>query len=726
MILKTTSTFLAHSSLSGRSSCFLDVAVIRHRLLATQVFVFALLLGTPIALAQGWHQDIVKTGDLAPDGDGLFSTFDSLPQLDNSGAIGLRANLSGATGGASGIFYGGNGSVTQIARMGQVVGSGSISTINIPGLNDSGTAMFLATVSGKDTMLRGSGGALTQIVQKGDAAPDLDGTIDRIFGSTVNTAGQYGGVVWLTGTSGGSSNDRGVILGSGGALTQVAREGQAAPDAIGNFTNFSNAVTLETGEVGFSASLTGSGTGLFRGNGGGLTQIARNGQATSDGTIFNLSNEVYNSSGQAAFESYLTGTSGGALNDRGLFRAHSGAITRIVQEGQAAPDSNGTIGAFQQVRLNDSGQVSFVATLNGTSGGSLDNGAIYRGSGGALTQLVHKGVASPDNIGTFFTFPKVSLNNSGQVAFESGLYGAGVTPANSYGIYTGDGVDLIQVVRMGESLAGSTITSVLIDPKALNDAGQIAYRANLANGSQHVRVWTPDLHWRGSSSGTWESSGAWTLGLNPSLVHDVYLNPAASLTVTGPSSNQTIHSLTVGDGVGAAILSLQSGVTLTATNGVTIGANGTLGGEGTIIGDIVNNGTFLPTDLNITGNLSLNPSTNSFFNLGGTGVGEFDQLVVSGDLQLDGNLMAGLTGAFSLAPASSFEIIKVGGTLSGTFQNLAGGDFVANLGGIDLFIKYSNSNSVVLFTAVPEPTGISLLMGFLSVFVWARRRRSPA
>ncbi len=223
MILKTTSTFLAHSSLSGRSSCFLDVAVIRHRLLATQVFVFALLLGTPIALAQGWHQDIVKTGDLAPDGDGLFSTFDSLPQLDNSGAIGLRANLSGATGGASGIFYGGNGSVTQIARMGQVVGSGSISTINIPGLNDSGTAMFLATVSGKDTMLRGSGGALTQIVQKGDAAPDLDGTIDRIFGSTVNTAGQYGGVVWLTGTSGGSSNDRGVILGSGGALTHETR-----------------------------------------------------------------------------------------------------------------------------------------------------------------------------------------------------------------------------------------------------------------------------------------------------------------------------------------------------------------------------------------------------------------------------------------------------------------------------------------------------------------------
>src|SRR5690606_22012054 len=124
--------------------------------------------------------------------------------------------------------------------------------------------------------------------------------------------------------------------------------------------------------------------------------------------------------------------------------------------------------------------------------------------------------------------------------------------------------DFFQVIREGDSLGAGVVLSVSTAAKDwLNEFGQIAYRASLDNGEQIVGHWTPDLHWRATFSSTWETNSRWTLGLNPAFVHDVFIDPNASLTVTGPAADTTVRSLQIGGGNGLATLNLRNGATMT-------------------------------------------------------------------------------------------------------------------------------------------------------------------
>jgi hypothetical protein len=53
-----------------------------------------------------------------------------------------------------------------------------------------------------------------------------------------------------------------------------------------------------------------------------------------------------------------------------------GEIVVVAAGGDSAPDGNGKLFDFEVPSMNDSGQVTFVATLNGTTAGSNDNTAI--------------------------------------------------------------------------------------------------------------------------------------------------------------------------------------------------------------------------------------------------------------------------------------------------------------------------------------------------------------
>jgi hypothetical protein len=86
-------------------------------------------------------------------------------------------------------------------------------------------------------------------------------------------------------------------------------------------------------------------------------------------------------------------------------------------------------------------------------------------------------------------------------------------------------------------------------------------------------------------------------------------------------------------------------------------------------------------------------------NLGGTS--QFDSLLVTDDLVLDGSLNLSLGFGSALNLGDLFEIIDVGGTRSGTFDGLADGGLVGTFGGVELFIDYhgGDGNDVVLFAA---------------------------
>ena len=104
------------------------------------------------------------------------------------------------------------------------------------------------------------------------------------------------------------------------------------------------------------------------------------------------------------------------------------------------------------------------------------------------------------------------------------------------------------------------------------------------------------------------------------------------------------------------------------------------------------------------GNVHFGVLSNLQIEIAGTVPGaEFDVLNVLGDVTLGGSLDVSLLNPFSLSPGQSFEIIDVGGSLSGSFLGLAEGGLVGNFGGTNLLITYAggDGNDVALLSALP-------------------------
>jgi hypothetical protein len=372
-----------------------------------------------------------------------------------------------------------------------------------------------------------------------------------------------------------------------------------------NFGIFGNPVLNNSGQVAFRSALTGTGvTGsndeaIYRDT----TLIAREGNAApgaGSGVNFGFfAVPVLNNTGQVAFWSLLTGTEVTGSNDQAIYRDS----TLIAREGNAAPGvgSGVNFGFLNNPVLNNTGQVAFQGFLTGTGvvTGSNDR-AIWRDS----TLIARRGDPAPGTGSgvNFGGFDDPILNNSGQVAFFSGLTGNGVTGANDFAIWLGDGVEQVKVAREGDSLAGSTISFFNLSRDSLNDYGQVAYQASLVNGNQGVFLFTPELHWRRNFSDYWDNRFNWTLGLGPAHVHDVFIDPAISATVFGPTGAATVKSLTVGGGAGIGTLQLNGGA-LTATNGVNVLATGVLTGDGVITSGVNNQGTVRANNVTIGGGL---------------------------------------------------------------------------------------------------------------------------
>lgn len=127
-------------------------------------------------------------------------------------------------------------------------------------------------------------------------------------------------------------------------------------------------------------------------------------------------------------------------------------------------DTSGEFNSFGFFSINDSGAVAFQATVDGAGGG----GGIYSGSGGAITTIADGNDFRPNVFGQF-----PSINNSGTVAFTAQPYDGGV------GIYTGDGGAISTAAFTGGPL-------LLLWEPSLNDSGVVAFRGMLDNGVHGV------------------------------------------------------------------------------------------------------------------------------------------------------------------------------------------------------------------------------------------------
>ena len=97
---------------------------------------------------------------------------------------------------------------------------------------------------------------------------------------------------------------------------------------------------------------------------------------------------------------------------------------------------------------------------------------------------------------------------------------------------------------------------------------------------------------------------------------------------------------------------------------------------------------------------------------------------MTGNVELAGILHVRLIDGFELAEGMSFNLPRVGGTLTGQYDRHGKGDLVGNFSGQDAFITYvgGDGNDLTLFT-VPEPRMALTWSMLIGLVVMVRRRR---
>ena len=634
-----------------------------------------------------------------PDLGGSFfnSFFDVV--LNGSGTVAFVGKAA-SSGGSSGVYKSSATGPVSVAISGDAAGviGGTFTGFFSPLISESGLVGFLGsnnqdispTLEGLKKMgiYSGTGGTprtLTTIAATGQVLPNLSSAINQFpgvapgslaltdggsfsFVATVATLDDAGD---LTTDQTGAFTVRG-----GGATTTIATTTTTAPVG-GLFTSFTGSVLQNN--VGMTAfnGTSSTGTAIYTKIGSSLAvTVAATDQAAPGigGNFSDFAGLALNDQGKVAF----TGTSDNL--GRAIYTGSGGTLSVLASTLQAAPGLTENFTSFFDTVLSNTGVVAFRGAVFSQQG-------IYIAPGGVAQAVATTGQTAPNIGGTFSAFSKVALNDLGVVGF------IGTSTNGARGIYLGDGQEIITAAYVGQPVGGSTIKSVTFVGGAdrggssqMNNNGQIAYAATLVNGNTSVLLFTPKLHFRNAAGGTWATRSNWTVGILPASVHDVALDPAGVLTVTGPLLPTTVKSLAVGTGLGLADLDLKSSGIITAPAGVTIGNNGKVQGNGRLVGNLTSTGTIAPGllaaagSITITGNVTLQPTSLLALDLGGlTRKTAYDCLTVSGAFTLGGNLAVSLLGGFTPLLGHTFDLFDSAST-SGTFAALNLPSLTAGLG----------------------------------------------
>lgn len=326
----------------------------------------------------------------------------------------------------------------------------------------------------------------------GDPTPDGNGNLDKFEPPVLNDAGEVAFVADLVNTANEFADDSGVYRGDGiRPLVQVYREGSAPPDGNGAYNDFGREYAIgASGQVVIIPSIRdavgGASEGVFRSNGnlGNGTRIVRDADTVvgGNGTFTSYSIPLINDAGQVAFRAGLDDTTGGPFSNLGIYIGDGvSSPMEIARGGLPVPGGNGTFRSLSMFpALNRVGQVAFQSRIEGSSGGFNDDQAIYRGDGvTALVAMVREGDSLPINgtLGTGLGDP--ALNDAGQIAFKASfLTNTLGGNTDDIGIFRGDvPTSLVEIARKGKSSPdGNGVFSDFGDP-TLNNLGQAAFRA---------------------------------------------------------------------------------------------------------------------------------------------------------------------------------------------------------------------------------------------------------
>jgi hypothetical protein len=390
--------------------------------------------------------------------------------------------------------------------------------------------------------------------------------------------------------------------------------------------------------------------------------------------------------------------------------------------------SDTAVGGY--VTFNTAKTVTLAANLTVSSGAGLTVDSVLAGTGNLIansTAAVYlnkantwtgaisigsDAVARVSDASAFGSAANVVTVSDGGVIATCGLNGATIPqPLNLTG-YSGSGGQAGYGTVQANSACGMGGAPTSSDPHAnVTFSGDVTLNSDLKVGSAGV------LTFNGSTA-----TGAHTISILDGQAGSLVLafGTNGTSTANGTHNSATLVSTYSANSPGTSIfVSYNEVATVSGTYGDTTVNGGTLKGSGTVGVLTLNSGTVAPGNspgvLN-TGNLTFTGGSLEE-EVGGTAAGQYDQLNVTGTVDLGSATTLNVSQWNNFVPANGdmFTIVKNDGSdaVTGTFQGLAEGATVTSTNGVSYTISYKggDGNDVVL-TAVATTNAAAPDTGF--------------
>ncbi len=585
---------------------------------------------------------------LENNGTANFGSASTIASLFGSGT----ANFTGASQIAN---RSGNGTANfaDDSSISNVSGNGSLTIANGKTLTIS-SGSFSGAVLGQGALTKNSAGTLSLV------GPN----VDLYQGSTTVNAG---------------------ILEFDTAATLA---GQVTNDATLNFTSSSGLTELTTG-------LAGSGTTNFAGDTsvGTLNGTVAASVSIANGKILTVSNGSY----------------AGTLNGAGsLVKANGGTlvftgVNADDYQGSTTVDA-GTLTFTQAVTL--ASQVTNNATLNFTNAGNTALTTGLAGAGGTS-------FSGDTSVGTLdgTNTASVSIAGGKVLTVNSGSFAGSLTGGGSLVKSTGGSLTL-SGVGAGNYVGTTTVDAGTLEfTQNVTLLGQVTNNSTLNFGGAGTTTLTGGL--TGSGITTFSGNGSITSRSGTGVVNFLGNVSIANVTGSGDLNIASGKSLTIQQGVysgaitgsgdlvkttggelelvgsassygatvvQAGLLTVNSDVT---TSGVIVAAGASLGGSGSINGNVVVNGFLAPGNspgvLTVNGTETLANNSTFQAEIGGTTAGTgnnfHDQSNVNGNVVIGTGVdldILSWNGFTSVARGDALTLVKATGGIAGTFADTAG------------------------------------------------------
>jgi hypothetical protein len=317
---------------------------------------------------------IVKSTDPAPFPSGAGDTLFSFSQPVISGGV-TAFTADHGTGDDRALYTGTGGPLTTLVKAGDPAPTPGATFSNVypgpPAIE--GSTVAFGSGSG---LFAENGGAIVQIAKTSDAAPS--GTFLGGFGNPSISGSK---LAFYGGYGSGSSAGSGIFTSSGGSKTTIVKAGDPAPigaftDFYNHGTDSAEPSPISGNTVAFFANYKsnvfpmGSGSGIFTGSGGALTAIAKTGDAGpfEGPPMLNFSSPAI-AGNWVAFQALyhgLSGTGSGIIARNG-----SGPLVSVIQVGDTLFGGKVTYVSFSSFGLDTdgSGRLAFQYQLqNGVNG----------------------------------------------------------------------------------------------------------------------------------------------------------------------------------------------------------------------------------------------------------------------------------------------------------------------------------------------------------------------